>query len=615
MKNGWYADMGKNGFLKRTISSFGINSSELIANNIIHIIFTEAVYGNSGATLPIESSDFTFTYTDNSDTVVSCELIDITKTDNTALTGGETEIYAHLYVIGSSDGKATVKMDVNTDSVYDASGTAMVSTQTTGELSMVSDTIDYITDVKGVTAYMDANDTSTIDETSDFVWSDVSNVGMMFSQSNASYKPVNNIAVNQSLTFERGDYLESDTPIILDANGWSVYFAFYKNAGTHIIISSSDYKTLGTAGQINFIKINDTSMQYNVGGSGSGIIYTFSIGWHLVELRYVPGTMQMYDNGVAAGAAKAVTFASHLRFNRIGSDSATEGVSGYVRNLTVYNGTNTTYQDLISTFLQAKFIGQTITTNTRRTLYKKSANIISLIGDSNAVGRAVISALTSNYQYVLGEQVGGYIWDNFGTSLRVRTDFYDPNIRYAGENTIDEFGIESSLFYWSLQAGKYIGICKAAIGGTYLGNTGAATDWNRAAGESFKLLVWGSLAIKQFMKSQLFECELNHMIIMLGYNDTTDAGLTAAWSANMAQFKTDIRDCLNNTILKIRTHNIQNGDGKDTINNANIALAEADENHSHSTFTDGMTLLDGVHYNADSLVKIGKNDFDTWFNL
>jgi hypothetical protein len=148
-----------------------------------------------------------------------------------------------------------------------------------------------------------------------------------------------------------------------------------------------------------------------------------------------------------------------------------------------------------------------------------------------------------------------------------------------------------------------------------LGNFGAGDDWIKTREKSYQIALRFIGFCLQSFKDLMFAPDFKGIVMMIGYNDTTDAGLTAAFEANFAQFKIDVRADLGMSTLWFRTHNIQNGAGEATINAAQVTLAAADSYHSHTDFTDDMTLLDGVHYNADSNVQIGKDDFDNWFNV
>jgi hypothetical protein len=590
-----------------TDPAVGIQTSVFLTNSIIHITFTGAVYGDNGASKPIDINDFTFTYTDNSDTLIDCTALHITKTDLAELVGGETEVYFHLYL----------------ESIYDASGTAMENTETTGVLTLSSETIDFIPDLKGIAVYMDANDSTTVNEDTDFVWSDKSGITMDFSQSTAGLKPINDISTNQALNFTvSGQYLESDNPYMLSPDGFSLFFAFYKNAEDHVVCSSSDYQSLGKSGAINYIMFRGTAVLVNiVGGTGPSFTYTTPTAqYNLMEIEFTSGnTWKLYDYPAGVRTLRdtktaAVTRSTQLRFDRIGWSLGSQGLVGRLRNVTLYNGTDATDLAAIGSFLYDKFIAQTFVSNSHRTRYNPEIKLFALWGDSNASGRDQTTDLTTPYEYILGDQTGGYIWDNRGTSFWVRSAVYNPATQYNDEVNPTDFGMEASMLYWILQNNAFAGVCKLGDGGSNLGATAGADDWIRAQLENFNTATFAFFQTEQYFKSQRYTADLQHIIFVIGYNDTVDPTLTAAFSANMSGFKTDMRSVLRKSNLKFRTHNIQNGAGKTTINNAQIALAAGDANHSHSTYTDGMVLFDGVHYDADSLVLIGKDDFDNWYS-
>jgi hypothetical protein len=594
-----------------TAQPLQIISALLVTNSIIQITFNEGIYGDASQGSPINKDDFTFTYTDNSDTLITAELLHLTDTSNNELSGGETSIYAHLYLEGQSDGKATVKMNPVSESIFNEYGYAALSSETTGELTLSSETIDFIPDLKGIATYLDANDSATVD--SEITWTDKSGIGMEFSQSDSGLRPVDNTATTQSLDFSRGDYLEADQPIMLSKDGFSIFMAFYKNGGDQIVLSSGDFENLGTSSQINYILFRSTTVLVAIQGTaGLSFTYTTPNAYNLIELRYDgSSTWTLLNNGVSVDTdSLSISSSEQLRFNRLGSSSSSQGIFGEMRSITVYNETDTTIRTAINDKLYAKFISQTELTNTHRTRYQRPISMFALFGDSNAAGRQDTADLTAPYEYVK-VTTSNSLMCFFGS---VAPTQYNPDNLYSGELAAEDLGIESSLVYWAGQNNSYVGALKYSIGGSYLGNKGLTTDWIRSRLQTFPKMTFSFLHFEQYFNINRFDADCQHYIMMIGYNDTTDGTLTTAFESNFEQYKIDVRDVLRKPNLKFRTHNIQNGAGKTTINTALATLAAADSNHSNSTFTDGMVLFDTVHYDADSCVQIGKDDYDNWYS-
>jgi hypothetical protein len=588
-----------------------ISSSNLVTNSIVQIDFSGGVYGDQSASKGITIDDIELTYTDNSDTLITCELLHITDTSNNELTGGEKSVYVHLYLEGQSDGNATVQINVKAESIFNSAGSPVISSESTDEFTLNSETIDFLTDLKGVANYLDFNDSSVVD--ADITATDKSGIGMEFSQSDSGLRPVNNIATTQSLDFSRGDYLEADQPIMLSKDGFSIFMAFYKNGGDQIVLSSGDFESLGTSSQINYIMFRGTTVLVAIQGTaGLSFTYTTPNAYNLIELRYDGSNgWTLLNNNVSVDTATlSLTSANQIRFDRIGSSSGSQGITGQYRSLSVYNGTDSTIRTAINDKLYAKFIGQTELSNTHRTRYQRPISMFALFGDSNAAGRQDTADLTAPYEYVK-VTTSNSLMCFFGS---VAPTQYNPDNLYSGELAAEDLGIESSLVYWSGQNNSYIGALKYSIGGSYLGNKGLTTDWIRSRLQTFPKMTFSFLHFEQYFNINRFDADCQHYIMMIGYNDTTDGTLTTAFESNFEQYKIDVRDVLRKPNLKFRTHNIQNGAGKTTINTALATLAAADSNHSNSTFTDGMVLFDTVHYDADSCVQIGKDDYDNWYS-
>jgi hypothetical protein len=77
-----------------------------------------------------------------------------------------------------------------------------------------------------------------------------------------------------------------------------------------------------------------------------------------------------------------------------------------------------------------------------------------------------------------------------------------------------------------------------------------------------------------------------------------------------------MRDDLNNPDLEFLSYNIQEVTPYTaTVNAGMAASAAADSKHSHSDYTDGLTLFDSAHYDADSMVLLGQNAYEYYLTL
>ena len=114
-----------------------ITSGTLAADNTyVDILMSEGVYNTSGGTGGLEATDFSLTFTQNAGDATNASIATVTRTDGGALTGGETTIRANLTITGTPSGVETVEIKAVATSIYDASGNAMLDTQTTGALTL-----------------------------------------------------------------------------------------------------------------------------------------------------------------------------------------------------------------------------------------------------------------------------------------------------------------------------------------------------------------------------------------------------------------------------------------------------------------------------------------------
>ncbi|MGE5370398.1 MAG: hypothetical protein ACM3QZ_00280 [Solirubrobacterales bacterium] len=101
------------------------------SNNYLDVTFSEGVYRSGG--LPLTASQLTFSFSQNGGTATAAVFNGVTKTDGTALTGGETTVRVTFSVTGLPSGQETVTVTpASGSSIYDYVANAMLATQTTG---------------------------------------------------------------------------------------------------------------------------------------------------------------------------------------------------------------------------------------------------------------------------------------------------------------------------------------------------------------------------------------------------------------------------------------------------------------------------------------------------
>jgi hypothetical protein len=104
-------------------------------NSYIDVTFNNpGVYTNNVAPLqPVNTSDFQLIFQQNGGTATNVTVTSMTKTDGSALTGGETTVRFNLNVTGTPNGCETIEIKPFANQVYSGIGSlAMPATQTTG---------------------------------------------------------------------------------------------------------------------------------------------------------------------------------------------------------------------------------------------------------------------------------------------------------------------------------------------------------------------------------------------------------------------------------------------------------------------------------------------------
>ncbi len=116
-----------------TVAAPTISSGSLVLDNsYVDIVMSEGVYNTSGGSGALETTDFALTFTQNGGNATAASISAVTKTDGNPLAGGETTVRANLSVTGTPSGAETVEIKPVATSIYNAAGTAMADTETTG---------------------------------------------------------------------------------------------------------------------------------------------------------------------------------------------------------------------------------------------------------------------------------------------------------------------------------------------------------------------------------------------------------------------------------------------------------------------------------------------------
>ncbi len=105
-------------------------------NSYVEITFNEAVYMSLGSGV-LEVTDFALTFVANGGTATGAVITGLTKTDGTALAGGESVVRAQITVTGLPAGTETVEIKpTDGTSIYDIAGNTALITETTGALTL-----------------------------------------------------------------------------------------------------------------------------------------------------------------------------------------------------------------------------------------------------------------------------------------------------------------------------------------------------------------------------------------------------------------------------------------------------------------------------------------------
>lgn len=113
------------------------------ANRFVDITFNEGVFTNSNGSGGLTSADLSLTFNQNGGTATAVSIVSVKRNDNvleasaSALLGGETTVRVFLATSGNTSGDEFISIrPASGTAIYDGSGNAMLSTATTGNITM-----------------------------------------------------------------------------------------------------------------------------------------------------------------------------------------------------------------------------------------------------------------------------------------------------------------------------------------------------------------------------------------------------------------------------------------------------------------------------------------------
>lgn len=248
-------------------------------------------------------------------------------------------------------------------------------------------------------------------------------------------------------------------------------------------------------------------------------------------------------------------------------------------------------------------------------------DILLLLGDSNADGRAVNSAMTAAQQaisyartYILAGNSGTRAPSPaallvLGTNNGAGTStLFGPEIGLAMSNEVDMLG--------STQV-----ICKTGAGSTYVAPVGtdsvvAGTTWHPdaapAGGSMFQRAIAGDFAdAVQYLSNLGIGVGTVRAVVMLGTNDAVSVNTGATYQAAMTRFIAELRVQVGDPTMPVAMVGVRgdigtgNATAMATIRAAQTAIAAADQ-YTALVDVDRITIgADTVHYDAGGMVSLG----------
>ncbi|WP_420387526.1 Ig-like domain-containing protein [Roseivirga sp.] len=106
-------------------------------NSYIDVTFNEAVYNDNCLGGALDATDFDLKITGGTASLNA--ITSVTKTDNTAATGGETSLRINFTLTGTPDGAETIEVDLQANEVFDQNGLTGDADQTSNNTATLND--------------------------------------------------------------------------------------------------------------------------------------------------------------------------------------------------------------------------------------------------------------------------------------------------------------------------------------------------------------------------------------------------------------------------------------------------------------------------------------------
>lgn len=485
------------------------------------------------------------------------------------------------------------------------------SAESDADLTAEFTTYDQINAVNGVPFYLDGKDNTTKDDVAK-TWTNKALFGGSFGQTIVDEQP--DFSNANFVTFDNGDALVGGE-IAVSNQGFNIWFCIDRD------LTGADDYVIGGSNQLRNIQIlvrNTTCLFQIKGATGATFSISLGVGVRLIRISFDGLVYRLFDETLTqfTPLVAPTVINSPYVFDKIGAaETVGQRMGGDIYAIAVYNGTEAATITYIQNKLQAKFVDntETETTNAINTI---NSELFMLGGDSMAVGRDGLSNLTGgntalNRLYPRSRYY--HPSDGYVT--------YNPNTLYANENAADHFGPELALLNALETQSTVYGIClKFAIGGSFLDDTGAVTDWRSdLADESYFKAVRAWNSGVQFTNERLFSISKTKLILRLLTNDAVDVTASGNAGTNVDNIVTAFRnDVLAN--IEVLMFEITSGTNLVTVNNQlsvrdrNSGNAASIPGFEYSTASNGLTLIDGVHENADGLVVVGEAAYQ-WFKI
>jgi flagellar hook assembly protein FlgD len=107
-------------------------------NRFVDITFDRVVYDTGAGTGAVKPSDLTLIFNQNGGNTTTVSISSMTKTNNSALVGGELVVRAHLTIDGTPVGVETIEIRPATNEIFSVASAAALNTETTGVMTLNS---------------------------------------------------------------------------------------------------------------------------------------------------------------------------------------------------------------------------------------------------------------------------------------------------------------------------------------------------------------------------------------------------------------------------------------------------------------------------------------------